>query len=712
MRLPLEWNFEGDTPPLVGTASSSQTTIKLYSENGGGTITYEVTEILPQPAGKAIFQQIGSPLYNAIVDEIRVPVSTDTIYAGYKLDRPVIYQVNAWARISLNSTADTAALTFPDGYYYSWRTRDDLIHYVALDVSGMTPSEGEFIILDLDATHYKQPTRQVKIVFDNAAPKHVMPAVMPNHRPSKRLFLEANAPAPVYEMDPLTAEWSASGYNEAGDAVFGTLLPSGNAVNNDLFEAGYYCSEELNPTQAKTPHAIATDAVGPHLLLSSAKLDTPIVYTNPDTLVDRAYYYQSAVFQAKTMTDMHMRTGMWRFVVSMPSRTFAWPAIWCIAIDENGKSKWPPEIDILEMFGVDEFLSGYFAAHNQHNGYFGKSGIGRISVFASAHDNAAMQGAAAPNYFTDAVELVLTIDEDAQEITVFVDGIEVYSALWAAQHEDPKFKDYKFFPIATLAISNKNGLDAYDDGTGSMRWYGLSRYEITDFAALEVTPLPPVSLNLLASFDANKGVTEGEGGASRWDASGGSANFLEIGDSTRRPELKLDSRSGSKFLEFRNTDTVTSGELLTYDMTAISLVTVMRIPTLTATPKDIIYYNNAYGMGITVEGSDLRFSQIYRDDTEDLGRAVGVIPEGETFALAARCENNGNWSVRINGVEVASGTTTLSWAPAEAGNVTRVETLPMDMFYMGIADAYLSNIDVAALEDYAALVSRREDLLA
>lgn len=708
VRMPLEWFFKGGSAPQISTAAGTATTVRLTSENGGGSVTYEVVETMPVHAGSAVFEQIGQSSFHSGVSEIRVPIGTERIYVPFDLDRPCICTTNAWVEISDNSTVDTTGIELPDGNYYVWRPRDDLRHYVTVDISALTPAEGEYLIVGLDATSYQIPTATVTIVFDNSAPQHLRPDPWPYHRASKRIFLKENGGVPVYRMNPNTVQWSDSGYDADGNPVWRSRLAGGGYTNNGNAEAGLYMSEEIWPNDAITPHSIATDGVGQHVLLNSVKLASPVPHNG------RNYGYQATVLQGQTLTETHMRTGVWRFVATLPSRKFAWSAIWCIGVRPDGTTAWPPEIDIVESFN-DQAMhqTGYMASHNQHNGFFGDWQTGRVSVFGSANDRLAQLGAAASDQYADPVEYILTIDEDANEVTVYMDGVEVYSSLWGAQHEDPDNKDWKFFPIFNIAVANKPPLDAYDDGHGNLRMYEFERYDV-DLSMLEATPPPPASLNLRGSYDPHKSVTLGGGGVQLWNNSlpGGEPYQMRNLDTSRQPNLVTDPVRGSDYVALDGTDILntTAGDaLIPPAATAITYTAVLR---LRAGDGNLIYFGGAYGISLYVVGADLRFVLNYRSENEDLGRAVGVLPQDELFVLTVRAESNATWSVRVNGVEVATGSMAGAWNPGPTNRSTGIAARPMDLYYMGVRMDYMSDAEAAELEAYAALVARVEDLLA
>lgn len=176
------------------------------------------------------------------------------------------------------------------------------------------------------------------------------------------------------------------------------------------------------------------------LVLHSQKLKTPIHYEGRD------WHYGASVLDGRNFLASQIGYGQYEWEARMPSRRGSWPAFWLIST-----SGWPPEIDIYEGFGYQNYWDfDRHAAHTIHGGSNGARSFQR-GVTIQTEQAYGLKG-----YSQGFHRFAVDIQRDY--ITWFVDGVETYQSV------NP-FEGHRWYPIMNVAVKTSG---AYDDGSGDM----------------------------------------------------------------------------------------------------------------------------------------------------------------------------------------------------------------------------------------------------
>ena len=176
------------------------------------------------------------------------------------------------------------------------------------------------------------------------------------------------------------------------------------------------------------------------LVLHTQKFKTPIHYQGAD------YAYGASVLDGRNFLASQIGYGQYEWDARMPNRRGSWPAFWLIST-----SGWPPEIDVYEGFGYQNYWD--FDRHVGQTIHVGANSTryDQRGIVIQTEQAYGLSG-----YSQDFHKFALDIQRDY--ITWFVDGKETYQSV------NP-FKGFRFYPLMNVAVKT-NG--AYDDGSGDM----------------------------------------------------------------------------------------------------------------------------------------------------------------------------------------------------------------------------------------------------
>ncbi|MCC5845496.1 MAG: family 16 glycosylhydrolase [Verrucomicrobia bacterium] len=222
--------------------------------------------------------------------------------------------------------------------------------------------------------------------------------------------------------------------DRGGPDTFSTALSHGRTQDANQ-ETGYYGTVEMGGF-VRTPEG---------LKLSTRRLDEPVRHGSPA----REYPFLAAMLSGHRTTDTHFKYGSVEWVVRMPNRRYAWPALWLLPT-----RGWPPEIDVYEGFGYNNDWD--FSANLATNLHGGRN-LRRAFTRSAMHMKMHFFGL--PNTLDSAFH-VHAVTVDPEWITMFVDGVETM------RYANP-FRGETWYPLTNVAV--KAGMEsAYDKGSGAM----------------------------------------------------------------------------------------------------------------------------------------------------------------------------------------------------------------------------------------------------
>lgn len=176
------------------------------------------------------------------------------------------------------------------------------------------------------------------------------------------------------------------------------------------------------------------------LVLHSQKLKTPIYHEGSN------WYYGASVLDGRNFLASQIGYGQYEWEARMPDRRGSWPALWLIST-----SGWPPEIDVYEGFGYQNYWD-----FDRHIGQSVHGGSNGVRSFQRGVTLQTQQAYGLYGYSQNFHRFAVDIQRDY--ITWFVDGMETYQSV------NP-FRGHRWYPIMDVAV--KSG-GAYADGSGDM----------------------------------------------------------------------------------------------------------------------------------------------------------------------------------------------------------------------------------------------------
>lgn len=222
--------------------------------------------------------------------------------------------------------------------------------------------------------------------------------------------------------------------DQGGPGSFSTSLSHGRTqVGNG--ETGYYGTVDMDGLQ-RTEDG---------LVLSSRRLNEPVAVGSPAT----QYPFLAVMLSGHRTPDTYFKYGSVEWVVKMPNRKYAWPALWLLPT-----GGWPPEIDVYEGFGYNGSWNFPNSLSTNLHG-----GDRNVRTFTRDAMRMTMKDFGLPATL-DSEFHAFAVTVDREWITMFVDGVETM------QYANP-FNGETWYPLTNVAVKAPVESD-YKDGSGDM----------------------------------------------------------------------------------------------------------------------------------------------------------------------------------------------------------------------------------------------------
>lgn len=352
----------------------------------------------------------------------------DVAYVPVTLDRPTPNTVIA----RITTVNGSGAAKAVSGTHYAatstvviFRPGDPLRQTVAVPILASVQAQQFGVKLSEAPWGATQGTANVAVIADGGKAPTV---------PSSGGFRAPRSFKPTgtlqFDMTKASMRWS-----DAGNAgAWSTKLSHGRSQSANG-ETGMYLDGYVYPG-IEAPLRYTDEG----LVMHTQVLKSPLSWNGV------AYNYGSVVLSGHNTPVTQIGYGQYEWVAKMPSRRGSWPAFWLIA-----KSGWPPEIDVYEGFGYQDYFDlDRHISSTIHGGANAVRSFQRGSVI-QAEQAYLLKG------FTQGFHS-FAVDIQPDYITWFVDGQETYQSV------NP-FRGTRFYPIMNVAVKT-NG--AYTDGSGDM----------------------------------------------------------------------------------------------------------------------------------------------------------------------------------------------------------------------------------------------------
>lgn len=372
-------------------------------------------------------------------------------------------------------------------YLALWSPGDDLVQYLTIPIRNASSQVGwRFRVTaprTLRQSGWARAERGTHVdvkVVDQLRHPGIPPTQMPRQRPLHRL----RKGLPSFDQDMERFEWSRTGLKPDGTPVWRSSLQYGDGPAN-ANEKGLYATAETYP--GSNPHLKGRDRLGrPYVRLHTRRFDRPVRELDlAGRPMARSLPFQAAWLSGQTLPGLCHSTGLWEFEFVSPDRHGAWAAHWMMGV-RNGRTVWPPEIDVFEHFnGVyGPWDSRRETSAALHYGDFGRSRAGTRGTVV----NLPQAGFDAATDLTSAPHLSQCLVTD-DFITIFMDGLEIVQFRHILKPIAPGDTP-DFHPVINVAVAPSRENDPYDQGSGDMLVYGY-RYFPPSAVALEPTSVLP-----------------------------------------------------------------------------------------------------------------------------------------------------------------------------------------------------------------------------
>jgi hypothetical protein len=355
------------------------------------------------------------------LESFDVPLNATVVHVPVTLDKASVNTVIAHVRVSNGqggkATPDTSKAVI-------FRPGDPLKQTLPFNVAGMT--EGNYV----NAVQSSVPDGGVS----EGAPIRITAKAGAVNEPIRDGFRAPLAFTPwgeqCYSVTGQTIQFDDKG----GPNSLSTALPHGRTQLGNS-ETGYYGTLDMGGFE-RTPEG---------LVLATRRLDKPVRTGSP--VVELPFL--AANLSGHRTPETQFKYGSVEWVVKMPNRRGAWPALWLLPT-----RGWPPEIDVYEGFGYN--ASWKFPSCLSTNLHGGAKGT---PTFTCAADRATMEAYGLPPTL-DSEFHAFAVTVDKEWITIIVDTVETI------RYANP-FKGQTWFPLTNVGI--KAQVDApYDEGSGAM----------------------------------------------------------------------------------------------------------------------------------------------------------------------------------------------------------------------------------------------------
>lgn len=390
----------------------------------------------PEPAqaaagNAAVLEPIPQYTYPAMatasIDSVNYPVGATRVDIPVRLDRATPNTVHVRVKTANGSGTNyvySGAYFEATDKYLIFRPGDPLVQTVSVRIV-KTKEGGHFKVSFPEAPQGANAGTSSAVVTSVTGAAPTTPVTAGFRLP--RTFKATGTLS--YDLNPATVRWSDKG----GPGVLSTSFTHGRAQTGNA-ETGLYLDNTLHPS-AEPAFAIKDNK----LVIHSQKLATPLSYGGV------SYSYGAAMLSGRNSPETQVTYGQYEWVATMPNRRGSWPALWLI-----GVRGWPPEIDVYEGFGYNnswDFERDFSA--NIHGGPINQRKFTRSMWIDATTAYSISNIGSMPHRYA--------VDIQADYITWFIDGIEVYQA--RNPFSEP------FYPVMNVAVKTSS---AFTDGSGDM----------------------------------------------------------------------------------------------------------------------------------------------------------------------------------------------------------------------------------------------------
>jgi hypothetical protein len=361
------------------------------------------------------------PIANVSIASVDVPVGAVVVHIPVTLDKPSANTVIAHVRVydgqGGRANPDTTKPVI-------FRPGDPLTKTVIFNISGM--AEGN----NVRAVQPDVPdggNRKGSGILITAKAGAINEPIQDTGRPALTF-------TPLGELHYDVTGQTIQFDDKGGPSSFSTALSHGRTqVGNG--ETGYYGPIDMGGF-VRTPEG---------LVLTSRRLETPVPIGSPAI----QYPFLATMLSGHRTPETQFKYGSVEWVVKMPNRKGAWPALWLLPTDG-----WPPEIDVYEGFGYNG--SWRFPSSLSTNLHGGDK---LVRKFTRPAMTMKMSTFGLPNTL-DSEFHTFACTVDPEWITMFIDGVETM------RYANP-FKGETWYPLTNVAVKAEVN-SPYNEGSGAM----------------------------------------------------------------------------------------------------------------------------------------------------------------------------------------------------------------------------------------------------
>ncbi|MGN6725745.1 MAG: family 16 glycosylhydrolase [Tepidisphaeraceae bacterium] len=361
------------------------------------------------------------PLSSVELKPFNVPVGAKVVNVPVMMDKPSANTVIAHVRVydgkGGRADPDTRKSVI-------FRPGDPLTKSVSFNVKNMAEGNTVKAVQQDEPDGAKRKGGGIEITAASSATNNPLP-----NAGRAALTFEPKGQL-VYNVTGATIQYDDKG----GPGKFSTSLPHGRTqIGNG--ETGYYGTVDMGGFSRS----------GDSLVLTSRRLDKPMKVGQPAM----EYPFLAVMLSGHKTPETQFKYGSVEWVVKMPNRRGAWPALWLLPI-----SGWPPEIDVYEGFGYNgSWVFKSDLSTNLHGG------TNNQRTFTRPAQRMKMSDFGLPSTLDSAFHTFgVTVTPDT--ITMFIDGVETM------QYANP-FNGETWYPLTNVAVKADPN-SKYDDGSGAM----------------------------------------------------------------------------------------------------------------------------------------------------------------------------------------------------------------------------------------------------
>ncbi|ALN72223.1 family 16 glycosylhydrolase [Aureimonas sp. AU20] len=205
--------------------------------------------------------------------------------------------------------------------------------------------------------------------------------------------------------------------------------------------------------------------------------------------------------------------GHFEMKATLPQGSGVWPAFWLLPVNNS----WPPELDVMEVFG-DQPGAVHFDAHSASDG-MNKGGYGLLDDLSGSH--------------------TYGVTWTPYTLTYFVDGHEMMTV------DTPSDMNSAMYMLANIAVGGLSGTPA-KDLVAQMKIDSITAYQLNDYTlahyTLKTSATPTTTLSGTSAAESLSGTAgadllDGGAGADTLTGGAGDDTYLVRNAATRIVEL-------------------------------------------------------------------------------------------------------------------------------------------------------------------------------